>query len=220
MSLVTLLQLVFRESTSIASLLALGQFCRFGRRVRRSAYTRSATAIGLAIQADQPGTYRLSERLARNFGVWREADSGSRIIFDPLFEKGIPLPSAGEPPLTIRRDYSPVHNIGHFRFLECSHRVNDGTPTGEITIWDEIRFPFDPALQDATNLSSVPVNHCACVAKQRIEELYECDAGGAISVTIANIGSGYSRLYRLGHWSTDPKPVKPVRTQRRVSSGT
>ena len=31
---------------------------RFGRRVRRSAYARSATAIGLAIQADQPGTYR------------------------------------------------------------------------------------------------------------------------------------------------------------------
>ena len=28
---------------------------RFGRRVRRSAYTRSATAIGLAIHADQPG---------------------------------------------------------------------------------------------------------------------------------------------------------------------
>src|ERR1700761_9028575 len=54
---------------------------RFGRRVRRSAYTRSATAIGLAIQADQPETYRLSERLSRFFGVWREAHSGSRIVF-------------------------------------------------------------------------------------------------------------------------------------------
>src|SRR5260221_8116085 len=40
---------------------------RFGRRVRRSAYARSATAIGLAIQADQPETHRLSERLSRSF---------------------------------------------------------------------------------------------------------------------------------------------------------
>jgi len=65
--------------------------------VRRSAYARSATAIGLAIQADQPESYRLSEGLTRFFGVWREADSGSRIIFDPLLEKGTPLPAPGEP---------------------------------------------------------------------------------------------------------------------------
>ena len=84
--------------------------------MRRSAYARSATAIGLAIQADQPGTYRLSERLSRSFGVWREADCGSTIVFDPLFEKGISLPSPCEPSLTICRSYSPVHNIGHFRF--------------------------------------------------------------------------------------------------------
>jgi molecular chaperone DnaK (HSP70) len=191
---------------------------RFGKRVRRSAYTRSATAIGLAIQAGEPGAYRLSERLERYFGVWREADSGSRIVFDPLFEKGIPLPVAGEPPLTIRRDYSPVHNIGHFRFLECSHRAADGTPTGEITIWDEIRFPFDPGLQSATDLSGVPVKHCPCIAGQRAEEFYQCDSGGCISVTITNIGSNYSRAYRLGHWSTDPKPVKAVRARRRKLS--
>ena len=86
----------------------------FGRRVRRSAYTRSATAIGLAIQADQPEAYKLSERLARFFGVWREADAGSRVVFDPLFEKGIHLPPPGAKPLTIRRGYSPVHNVRAF----------------------------------------------------------------------------------------------------------
>src|SRR6201981_710820 len=58
---------------------------RFGRRVRRSAYARSATAIGLAIQADQPGTYRLSERLSRYFGVWREGYGGSRAHVDLLY---------------------------------------------------------------------------------------------------------------------------------------
>ncbi len=55
-------------------------------------------------------------------------------------------------PLAIRRCYSPVHNSGHFRFLECSHRAADGGPSGEVTMWDEIYFPFDPALQDAPDL--------------------------------------------------------------------
>src|SRR5205823_10404918 len=68
---------------------------RFGRRVRRSAYTRSATAIGLAIQADQPGKYQIQEQLARYFGVWREGDHGHRIVFDAVFEKGLQLPAAG-----------------------------------------------------------------------------------------------------------------------------
>ena len=113
---------------------------RFGRRVRRSAYTRSATAIGLAIQLDQPEAYHLSERLARSFGVWREASGGAQIVFDPLFAKGIRLPVPGAATLAIRRTYNPVHNIGHFRFLECSHAAPDGTPSGEVTIWDEIFF--------------------------------------------------------------------------------
>ena len=180
---------------------------RFGRRVRRSAYTRSATAIGLAIQADQPDTYKLSERLSRYFGVWREADHGARIVFDPLFEKGAPLPGPGEPLLTIRRVYHPVHNVGHFRFLECSHRTLDGAPSGEIALWDEIRFPFEPALQSEPDLEGVPV--CSCyVASGTIEELYECDGGGAIAVTITNSSASYSRKYRLGRWSQTTKPVK------------
>ena len=188
---------------------------RFGRRVRRSAYTRSATAIGLAIQADQPGTYRLTERLSRFFGVWREADAGHRIIFDPLFEKGTRLPPAGEAKLEIRRHYSPVHNIGHFRFLECSHRGGDGTPSGEVALWDEIRFPFDPHLADTQDLSRSPVVHAMAATQQVINELYECDASGAIAVTISNQTGGYSRAYPLGHWSDEGKTVKPARRRKK-----
>jgi molecular chaperone DnaK (HSP70) len=187
---------------------------RFGRRVRRSAYARSATAIGLAIQADQPGTYRLSERLSRSFGVWREGDCGSTITFDPLFEKGLTLPSPGEPNLSICRGYSPVHNIGHFRFLECSHRSPFGAPSGEIALWDDIRFPFDPALASTTDLHSTAVVHSPGAASQKVEERYECDSGGSLSVTIANRTAGYSRTYRLGRWSLDSKPVKPTRKRR------
>jgi molecular chaperone DnaK (HSP70) len=188
---------------------------RFGRRVRRSAYARSATAIGLAIQADQPGTYRVSERLARSFGVWREADRGSTIVFDPLFEKGLTLPAPGEPKLSIGRSYFPVHNIGHFRFLECSHRSPLGAPSGEITLWDEIRFPFDPSLTNAPDLQSKPVVHSSGAASQEVEERYECDSGGSLTVTIANRTAGYSRTYRLGRWSLDSKPVKPARKRKK-----
>jgi actin-like ATPase involved in cell morphogenesis len=191
---------------------------RFGRRVRRSAYTRSATAIGLAIQADQPEAYRLHERLSRFFGVWREAAHGARIVFDPLFARGAALPGHGEPPLTIRRAYSPVHNIGHFRFLECSHRGDGGAPTGEVAFWDEIRFPFDPTLEDAADLASAPVVHSAAAHEQRIEELYECDSSGAIKVRIGNLTAGYERSYRLGHWAQDAKPMKPGRRRKRAAS--
>ncbi len=188
---------------------------RFGRRVRRSAFTRAATAIGLAIQADQPDTYRLSERLSRFFGVWREADCGARVVFDPLFAKGTGLPSAGQPPLAIRRGYTPVHNIGHFRFLECSHRGVDGAPSGEVTLWDEIRFPFDPALEKAPDLTVIEVDHSSAATAQLIEETYECDAGGSLAVTIANRKDGYSHVYRLGSWSRDTKPLKPVQRKKK-----
>jgi molecular chaperone DnaK len=184
---------------------------RFGRRVRRSAYTRSATAIGLAIQADQPDTYQLSERLARYFGVWREADGGSKIVFDPLFAKGIRLPAAGEPKLSIRRTYHPVHNVGHFRFLECSHCAADGVPSGEVALWDEIYFPFDPAREVDADLHGVEVEYSGAAMRQRVEELYECDSGGAISVTITNKCNGFRRTCRLGRWSYDSKPLKPAK---------
>jgi molecular chaperone DnaK (HSP70) len=187
---------------------------RFGRRVRRSAYTRSATAIGLAIQADQPDTYRLTDRLSRYFGVWREGEHGSRITFDPLFEKDTPLPSPGEPALAIHRSYRPVHNLGHFRFLECSHRAENGAPSGEIALWDEIRFPFEPSLQDNADFSQMPVGRFPGAGQQQIEERYECDSGGAITVTISNLSACYSRTYRLGRWSPDRKSVKPAKFKK------
>ncbi len=192
---------------------------RFGRRVRRSAYTRSATAIGLAIQAAQPDTYKLSERLARYFGVWREADHGSRIVFDPLFQKGTPLPPPGEPVLSIRREYSPIHNLGHFRFLECTHRTDDGVPTGEVTLWDDIRFPFEPGLE-SSNLHQTAVQISPGAAGQHLQEVYECDASGAITVRIANCSSGYSQTFRLGRWSeqANEKPVKPTGRGKRTAS--
>ncbi len=181
----------------------------YGRRVRRSAYTHSATAIGLAIQADEQAGYQLKETVTRHFGVWREADGGSSMIFDPLFHKGTPLPGLKEPALTVERRYHPVHNIGHFRYLECAHRAEDGRPLGGITFWDEILFPFDPVLRKERQLRAAEVGHCERAMDQEIRETYSCDPGGAVTVRIANLSSGYHRNFRLGRWAVPSTPIIP-----------
>lgn len=185
----------------------------FGRRVRRSAYMR-ATAIGLAIYADAPPGYMLRERFTHNFGVWRESDDGRNVVFDVLFPRGTGLPGPGEPPLRIARSYHPVHNIGHFRYLECSQVAADGRPVGDITAWDDIRFPFDAALQDGRDISSLEVRRSAAASPDTVEEVYTCDAGGAVTVTISLSGSGYTRRYRLGRWSGRETPIVPRRHTR------
>jgi molecular chaperone DnaK (HSP70) len=189
----------------------------FGRRVRRSAYARSATAIGLAIQADATAGYHLSEKFTRYFGVWREAESGRSVSFDPLFVKGAALPAPGSPPLERRRRYAAVHNIGHFRYLECSQLTEDGQPSGDLTVWDEIRFPFDTAREKQKDLSAIPVSRLEAVSPPEVEEGYACDSSGTLTVRIANLTAGYERTYRLGRWSTAGAPLVPAPRRSRAA---
>ena len=188
----------------------------FGRRVKRSAYGRSSTAIGLAIQADAAAGYVLRDRFTRYFGVWREAEGGAQISFDPLFAKETELPAAGEAPLAIERRYRPAHNIGHFRFLECSRLGDDGQPAGDITLWDDFRFPFDPALAGEANLEAVHVGRSDSAPWQEIEEAYRCDSSGRLEVEVRNHSSSYGRTFRLGRWAASDKQVKPGRRRRRA----
>ena len=141
----------------------------FGRKVKRSEYTRSATAIGLAIHADDSSGYKLREMFTRNFGVWREADGGQRLVFDPIFVYGTRLPAVGAPPETVTRRYHPVHNVGHFRYLEANHVGENQQPEGDITLWDEIQFPFDPSLASAESLADIPVTHSPAAESQEID---------------------------------------------------
>ena len=188
---------------------------QFGRRVRRSAYTRSATAIGLAIQADAETGYQLRERFSRHFGVWREGEAGRRMVFDSLFEKGTALPAPGQPPLARSRSYRPVHNIGHFRYLECTQRSAQGEPTGDLTAWDDIRFPFDPSLAEVEDLAGIAVTHADAPALHTIEERYEADATGNVHVEISNLTAGYSRRYRLARWAPSDSVMVPGKSKRR-----
>ena len=186
----------------------------FGRRVKRSGYTRSATAIGLAIQADAQAGYLLREKLTRHFGVWREGEGGRLVVFDPLFPKNMQLPSPGDADIVIRRQYTPVHNIGHLRYLECSHLDVAAQPKGDIAVWDEILFPFDPSLRDARDLPHSAIARTSLAGGQRIEERYACDSSGTVRVTIENLSSGYKREYRLGRWASKEAAISPGRRKR------
>jgi len=169
---------------------------KYGKQVRRSPYPHAATAIGLAIAADTEAGYKLRERFTRHFGVWREWDDGRRIAFDPLFEKNTPLPLKGEQPLLRVRRYAPIHNVGHFRYLECSRLDQAGQPQGDLAPWDEILFPFDPALRGAEDLKDTSISH-ARNHSHVIEEVYSCDHNGVIEVEIRDADNGFSRRYTL-----------------------
>jgi hypothetical protein len=195
---------------------------------------RSATAIGLAIHADTGSGYQVDEIFNRNFGVWRETDSGQRVTFDAIFPKGTRLPGAGDPPLHVKRTYYPVHNIGHFRYLEANELDGADQPVGDLTMWDEIFFPFDPKLLDGTEaangmkhsavaadapLKKVAVNRLPSLADQLIEEEYRCDAAGVVTVTLRNLTAHYTRSYKLAGWSGKPaaapgKAKKGARAQK------
>jgi molecular chaperone DnaK len=170
---------------------------RYGRRVRKSAYPYAATAIGLAVAADAAQAIEVRERFTRHFGVWREAETGTQIVFDAVFPKDTPLPSPADPPLVHTRRYMPRHNVAHFRYLECSQITPTGQPAGDIMPWDDVLFPLEPALSAEKRLDRVAVECTGSVADHVIEERYACDARGVIQVTIANQSAGYERTFRL-----------------------
>ena len=168
---------------------------RFGRRLRRSPYPSAATAIGLAIAADDDTRFVLRERLTRHFGVFREGDGGGSIIFDPIFRKDDLLPRAGTA-TTLKRVYRPAHNWGHLRFIECQAVRPDGTPVGEVMPFADVRIPYDRGLRAQGALSAVPVQRLA--AGPLMEERYDLDPEGLVAVTFTDLENGWRQSYRLG----------------------
>lgn len=168
---------------------------RFGdKRVKRSPHPFAATAIGLAVFLDKESGFALSERFSRNFGVFREAEAGAGVVFDPIVCKDVSLPADGQTPLVVKRRYRAAHNIGHFRFVECS-RLVDGRPDGDITPYEPVLFPFDPALRDRDDLGRQPVGRWR--DGPDVEERYVIAPSGAVEVTLTTQPAGFERTFRL-----------------------
>ena len=176
---------------------------RFGRRVHRSPYPHAAVAIGLAIAGDEEAGFELVDRLSRNFGVFREEDGGARASYDAILTRDLALPRAGEPPLVIERRYRAAHDLGHYRFFECSDFDEAGAPRGEIAPMTDVRFPFERALQEAlrkktdVSLAERPVRRLGHEGPLVLER-YAVDASGTVEVTITDLESGYHTTSRLG----------------------
>jgi molecular chaperone DnaK (HSP70) len=166
---------------------------RFGRRVHRSPYPSAAVAIGLAIAADTDAELTLVDRYARTFGVFREAAAGREITFDAIFAPDTALP-ARDAPLTRTRAYRAAHNVGHYRFFECSALDAAGKPRGDMTLFGDVHFPFDANVEAA---ATTPVERRASEGP-RIEECYSLDERGIVEVVIRNLDQGYSRSFKLG----------------------
>ena len=164
------------------------------KRVKRSLHPFAATAIGLAVFLDKEAGFALSERLSRHFGVFREALAGEDVCFDPIVPKGAQLPTAGQPPFVVTRTYRAAHNIGHFRFVECS-RLRDGRPDGDVTPYDPVFFPFDPDLDDDEDLQRRPVRRRD--DGPDVEERYVVTPSGAVEVTLTTGPARLSRTFRL-----------------------
>lgn len=164
------------------------------KRVKRSPHPFAATAIGLAVFLDKEAGFALSESFSRHFGVFREAQAGADVVFDPIVPKDASLPADAHSPLVVRRRYRAAHNIGHFRFVECSRVVN-GRPDGDVTPYDPVFFPFDPALHDLADLGRQPIGRWN--DGPDVEERYVIATGGAVEVTLTTQPAGFERTFRL-----------------------
>lgn len=167
---------------------------RFGRRVHRSPYPSAATAVGLAIAADDTSGFELTDRFSRTFGVFREASAGSDVAFDVIFDRETELPST-----TLRRErrYQVAHDLGHFRFLECTGLDRGGAPEGDLALFADVRFPFAPELQrDGVDLASAPVHRLPDLGTT-VCESYELDAHGLVRLSIKDERTGYARTFEL-----------------------
>ncbi len=167
----------------------------YGRRAHRSHYPSSAIAIGLAIALDEDAGYRVTERFSRRFGVFREGMRGESVEFDVIFDDATELPQ-GSGFSEARRRYAPTHNVGHYRYVECGWLDARGAPSGDITSFSDVLFPFDPGLRERGQLDKMGVRRSERPFCE-VEELYRVDRHGIVELTIRDLHSGFEQTHRL-----------------------
>ncbi|MGE5839831.1 MAG: Hsp70 family protein [Deltaproteobacteria bacterium] len=163
-------------------------------KVRISPLPHASTAIGLSIAGDPRANISVRESVSRHFGIWRERDKDK--IFDPIFLKDRQVdPESGR--LRVTRTYNPVHNIGLLRYLECSSLGQAEEPEGDIALWQDVYFPYDPSLRERKDLAKISIEKDEDVSSQEVTEAYEYDEEGIVRVEIENKTAGYKRRYTL-----------------------
>jgi len=167
----------------------------YPNKVKTSPFPHAATAIGLAVAGDREAPIKVQETVSRHFGLWRE--KGKDKCFDPIFLKDRKVDfDTGR--LKVSRTYRPVHNIGLLRYMECSALGQEGEPEGDIALWKDVYFPYDPGLRNRKDLRRVPVQVLPELSSQEVTETYEYDEQGLIRVEIENRTSGYRKHFNLG----------------------
>jgi molecular chaperone DnaK (HSP70) len=182
-----------------SALPAVGRALRqqFGKRVHRSPYPSAAAAIGLAIAADDDTGFELTDRFSRVFGVFREGRGGAEVTFDPIIGRDVPLPAGKAQTIVCERTYHAAHNVGHFRYVECSETDASGTPRGDIGRFADVYFPFDPSLEGKNvDLASLAVRRFD-ERGPLVRETYTIDKSGIVEAKIANLDHDYVRSFRL-----------------------
>jgi len=164
-------------------------------KVKVSPFPHASTAIGLSIAGDPKANIRVRESVSRHFGIWRERDKDK--IFDPIFLKDRQVDSnSGR--LRVTRTYNPVHNIGLLRYLECSSLGSAEEPEGDIALWQDVYFPYDPKLRHRKDLSKISIEKHPALLSEEVTETYEYNEQGIIQVQIENKTSDYKKLFTLG----------------------
>jgi molecular chaperone DnaK (HSP70) len=155
----------------------------------------SSTAMGAAIRSN--GEMQMHDVLSRTFGVLRLTERGTREYFSPVFPAGMRLPQRGADPVTKTIEYTPRHNIGYLRYLECAGVNSAGQPVEGVRRWSDVLFPYDAAIHVGASLRQEQIVGRDDLADQPVCETYSCDADGVITVTIRRLRDGQTGTYEV-----------------------
>jgi molecular chaperone DnaK (HSP70) len=155
-----------------------------------------SVAVGAALSHELAPS-RLTRRLARHFGLLRlGGDDQGWEYMDVLFRRGTKLPPPGEVTVIERGPYRPFYDMGLLQYLECASLTRDGRPGRNRRDWQEIRFPYDPALGPAE-----PLDHREARRREdlsgEITEEYILDSDGVVSVRIRRTPDAYTELHEV-----------------------
>ena len=140
-------------------------------KVHLSSLPFASIALGAARKVQQK--VQVEQILSRTFGVMR-IGKGTE-YFSPIFEKGTKIPARK------KFEVFPQHNIGYYRYLECTDYANGQAVSPRM--WSEILFPYDPEW----NLSKIPSKEDIQLKNfhnNKVIEEFSCDENGIISVNL------------------------------------